>query len=148
MARRLRVAGTGPDREPISVLIAHRHLAVTRGLRLLLRSVDTIEVIGEAADMSTALTLLPQLLPDVLLLDLGLVYASGLQVIQKAQQAAPGAAIIVVSTNTDRTLPRLLGTTEIDACVATDRADRELAPAIRAAVASRRRQARVGNATH
>ncbi|MEK8226368.1 response regulator transcription factor [Oerskovia sp. M15] len=54
----------------IRVLLADDHAAIRAGLRFLLASADDIEVVGEAADGSSAIANARALRPDVVLMDL------------------------------------------------------------------------------
>lgn len=54
----------------ISVLLADDHAAVRMGLRMILESSPDIEVVGEASDGATAVTMARQLSPDVVLMDI------------------------------------------------------------------------------
>ena len=61
-----------------------------------LLELDGYEVIGEAADGAEALELVPRLRPDVVLLDIGLPDASGLDVAERLAQAS--SLIVLVSS--------------------------------------------------
>ncbi|MES9765181.1 response regulator, partial [Priestia megaterium] len=52
------------------VLIVDDHFVVREGLKLILETSDTYEVVAEAEDGAIALNLIEELQPDVILMDL------------------------------------------------------------------------------
>jgi NarL family two-component system response regulator YdfI len=84
--------------EKIRVLIADDHPIVRSGLRLMLGMEDGIELVGEAADGSTALQLIGSLQPDVVLMDLRMPVMDGLEAIERIRTQWPQIAIIVLTT--------------------------------------------------
>ncbi|HZO33030.1 MAG TPA: response regulator transcription factor [Chloroflexota bacterium] len=87
--------------EPIRVLIADDHAVVRYGLRALLTSEPSLEVIGEAADGVSAVAQAHALQPDVLLLDLLMPGKEGVQVIEELMRTAPGVRILVLTSFVD-----------------------------------------------
>ena len=69
---------------------------VRQGVRSLLELSDDIEVIGEAADGDAAIRSVPELKPDVLLLDMRMPGRNGLEVLEalSADQALPPTIIL------------------------------------------------------
>jgi len=70
-------------------------------LRLLLRFAleedPELQVVGEAGDAATALARLPELAPDVILLDLSMPGMDGLEAIPPLRERHPDCAIVVFS---------------------------------------------------
>ena len=62
-----------------------------------LRCDRRLRVVGEFANAESAIAAIPPLLPDVVLVDLGLPDRSGFDVIAHIHKVAPGAEIMVVS---------------------------------------------------
>lgn len=72
-----------PEGTPIRVLIADDHPIFRMGLRRLLDTEPDFEVVGEASDGRQALALTRSLQPDLLLLDLAMPEANGLDVLRE-----------------------------------------------------------------
>jgi len=87
--------------EPIRVLLVDDHPMVRRGLRSLLSAYTGIEVVGEAIDGAMALEIAPQLSPDVIVLDLLLPGANGIDVASQLRKQLPEAKIIILSAHSE-----------------------------------------------
>ena len=85
----------------ISVLIVDDHPVVRRGLRALLQVQDDITVAGEAADGPSAQAQAVSLAPDVILLDLKLPGADGIEVLESLLADRPDARVLVLTSATD-----------------------------------------------
>ncbi|HLU37308.1 MAG TPA: response regulator transcription factor [Thermomicrobiales bacterium] len=82
----------------ISVLLVDDHPVVIEGLRKLLEVAGDIDVTGAANDASTALKQAQMLKPDVILLDLRMPGATGIQTTRRLrEQEYPGAIIVLTS---------------------------------------------------
>jgi DNA-binding NarL/FixJ family response regulator len=80
----------------IRVVLVDDQTLVRQGVRSLLQLSGEVEVIGECADGAEALSQIPQLKPDVVLLDVRMPARTGLQVIEglAAQGALPPTIIL------------------------------------------------------
>jgi two-component system NarL family response regulator len=85
-------------KEPIRVLIVEDHNVVRQGLVALLKVVDGLDVVGEAADGADAIAQFRKHQPDITLVDLRLPRMSGVDVIQRVRMETPGARFIVLTT--------------------------------------------------
>jgi len=83
---------------PIRILITDDHLIVREGLRLILETADGFEVVGEAADGSECLRLLPDLSPDVVLMDLQMPGMDGVTTIGHLRREYPEIAVVILTT--------------------------------------------------
>lgn len=69
-------------------------------LLLLLRTEESVEVVGEASTIKALETLLPNSRPDVILLDLNLPDARGREGVDRLRSASVSTPIILVSADT------------------------------------------------
>jgi DNA-binding NarL/FixJ family response regulator len=86
------------EHEKIRVLVVEDHHVVRQGLVALLKVVDGVEVVGEAADGVEAITQFRKHLPNVTLIDLRLPRMGGVDVIQRLRMETPQARFIVLTT--------------------------------------------------
>jgi DNA-binding NarL/FixJ family response regulator len=86
------------SKEPIRVLVVEDHNVVRQGLVALLKVVDGLEVVGEAADGAEAIAQFRKHQPDVTLIDLRMPQLSGVEVIQRVRADVPQARFIVLTT--------------------------------------------------
>ncbi len=80
-----------------TVLIVDDHPIFRDGLAGLLATLPGIEVTGTAATASEAVTAIRHDLPDVVLMDINLPGASGVEATRQATQIAPGTAVLVIT---------------------------------------------------
>lgn len=90
---------TGPNDE-ISVIIVDDDPLVRTGLSLILGGDQRITVVGQASDGEEALTLVPRLAPDVVLMDIRMPRMDGIAATQQLV-AAPRAPRVLVLTTFD-----------------------------------------------
>jgi two-component system nitrate/nitrite response regulator NarL len=91
------------DRSVVRIVIADDHPIFREGLKGLLNVDPAFQVIGEAEDGLEAVRLASTLRPDVLLLDLSMPRAGGLDALEKLADAAPSVRTIVLTAGTERT---------------------------------------------
>jgi DNA-binding NarL/FixJ family response regulator len=82
----------------IRVVVVDDHPVVRHGLTAILRYEQDIEVLGEAADGLTAVALILEQRPDVVLLDLRLPELSGVEVMRQVRAKLPGVRFLVLTT--------------------------------------------------
>lgn len=83
--------------ERIRILLADDHTLFRSGLKALLASEPDMEVVGEAGDAQQAMERCRKLKPEVLVLDLVMPGASGLQVLPQVLQSCPGCRVLVLT---------------------------------------------------
>jgi NarL family two-component system response regulator LiaR len=83
------------------VLIVDDHVIVREGLATLLSDEEGIDVVGQAADATTALRLLDSHQPDVILMDLVLPGMDGIELTHKVRAAYPESRVLVLTSFAD-----------------------------------------------
>lgn len=86
----------------IRVLLVDDHAVVRAGFRLLLASVDSIEVVAEAARCEKACKLYEDKRPDVVVMDLSMPGIGGLEGIRRITARDPEAKILVFSIHDEK----------------------------------------------
>jgi DNA-binding NarL/FixJ family response regulator len=84
--------------QKIRVLVIDEHALFREGLRLILEQEPDICVVGEAADGAEALAQLEAQAPDVVLLDLLMPEASGLETLGRLREKSPTTSVLVVTS--------------------------------------------------
>jgi two-component system response regulator NreC len=118
---------------PIKVVLADDHAAVRRNLRLLLDGEDDVEVIAEAADLSTVMRHVQGHLPHVLVLDLEMPNGSSIEAIRRLREQVPDTEIVVMTMETSAVFAQQAIDAGAVGFVLKDRADGELPAAVRKA---------------
>lgn len=86
---------------PVRVFLIDDHTLMRRGLVALLAQQPDLSVIGEAADAGQALRLVPELRPDVILLDNHLPGVTGIDAIAGLREASPKSRILMLTVSED-----------------------------------------------
>lgn len=84
------------------ILLADDHKIVREGLRVLLESRPTFEIIGESADGWESVTLAKKLLPDVVIMDVTMPDLNGMEATRRITEEVPGARVIALSMYFDK----------------------------------------------
>lgn len=93
--------------EMIHVVVVDDHPIVREGIRLMLGTSDDLVLVGDAADGATALRMIEELQPDVVLLDMRLPGMSGLEVLESLRTTWPQIAVLILTTyNEDELIMR------------------------------------------
>ena len=85
----------------IRVALADDHHLIRAGLKLLLENHDSLAIVGEAADGRTALELVENLQPDILLLDLSMPGMNGLDCLRELKLRNQDVRVIVLTMYED-----------------------------------------------
>lgn len=89
-------------RAEIRILIADNHSLFREGLRSLLEMQPGFRVVGESGDGKEVLPLVGQLQPDILLLDLRMRNAGGIDILRSLPPSAGKPRVIVLAADIDK----------------------------------------------
>jgi DNA-binding NarL/FixJ family response regulator len=82
----------------IKILLADDHLVVRAGLRSLLSAEADMEIVGEAGNGRQAVQMARELLPDVIVMDIGMPILNGLEASAQIIEAGGKARILILSS--------------------------------------------------
>jgi len=83
--------------EIIRILMADDHTLFRDGMRALFGTLPDIELVGEAANGSEAVTLAEELQPDVVLMDIQMPELNGVEATRQIVQTSPHIGVIIVT---------------------------------------------------
>jgi DNA-binding NarL/FixJ family response regulator len=94
------------EQAPIRVMLADDHAVVRAGLAALLEQEGGITVAGQAADGAAAVELARELRPDVVLMDLSMPVADGIEATRRLLSELPETRVLVLTSFGDRAMVR------------------------------------------
>lgn len=122
----------------ISVLLVDDHPVVVEGLRKVLATAGDIDVTGEAHDAANAIEQARLLSPDVVLLDLRMPGASGVQAVRRMREQSVDAAVIILTSYGDQAYVRQALEAGADGYLLKSTRPEDLIASIRSAARGRR----------
>lgn len=81
-----------------SILIADDHEVVRNGIRSYLETITDFHVVGEASSGEEALSLVAELIPDIVLLDLIMPGMDGIETTRRVKQTSPRTQVVVLTS--------------------------------------------------
>lgn len=131
----MKPAPRSPASARIRVIIADDHAIMREGLHLLLEADQEIDVVGEAADGTSLMSLAQRLVPDVVILDLEMPGGNGAVAMRELGQTLPSVRVLVLTMYAER--ERLLPLLQAGArgYLTKEAASSELLEAVRAVAA-------------
>jgi two-component system response regulator NreC len=114
----------------IKVLIADDHAIVRAGLRALVHSESTMELVGEATGGYEAIDMIEKTHPDVLVLDLSMPDLDGISVTKQIRSLFPDLRILILTIHEDEALLRAALKTGATGYILKHAAEAELISAI------------------
>ena len=85
----------------IRLLLVDDHAVVRSGLRMLMEGEPDLEIVGEAGTTRDALDAVTALQPDVVLMDIGLPDASGIDAAREIKRLRPETAVVALTIHED-----------------------------------------------
>lgn len=122
----------------ISVLLVDDHPVVVEGLRKVLATAGDLSIAGEAHDAASAIEQAKHLKPDVILLDLRMPGASGVQVVRRLREIESRSAVIILTSYGDQAYVRQALEAGADGYLLKSTPPEQLITAIRNAARGRR----------
>jgi DNA-binding NarL/FixJ family response regulator len=95
-----------PESSRMRLILVDDHAVVREGVRAILELYDDIEVVGEFANGTDALTAAPALAPDVALVDLKMPGLSAVETIRGLRERVPDVRVMVFTSFGEDTLIR------------------------------------------
>ena len=122
----------------IRILLADDHKMLRDGLRALLEEEDDMQVIGEAGSVQETIQLTVKMMPDVVIMDLGMPGGSGLDAIKNIRGKGLPVRIVVLSMHSGREMVMEALQAGCDGYVPKSSAHTDLIQAIRVVFAGKR----------
>jgi DNA-binding NarL/FixJ family response regulator len=83
------------------ILLADDHRIMREGLRALIAGLRGLEVVGETGDGRSAVKLAGELMPDVVIMDIGMPDLNGVEAARRIKAQIPGVRVIALSMHAD-----------------------------------------------
>ena len=84
---------------PVRILLVDDHDLVRTGIRLVLRHLQDVEVVGECGDGRQAVVKVEELKPDIVLMDIVMPGLNGLDATEQIVKKFPATRVIMLSMN-------------------------------------------------
>jgi two-component system response regulator NreC len=124
--------GADTAEQTLRILLVDDHAVVRAGLRVLLDETPGFEVCGEAGTAKDAVELVEIRRPDVVVLDIGLPDADGLDIIETLRAKGRGSRILILSMHDEPARVEQAFLSGADGYLIKDAAEGELVAAIEA----------------
>ncbi|MGB7952132.1 MAG: response regulator transcription factor [Candidatus Binatia bacterium] len=95
---------------PIRVVIADDHMLFRQGLKRLLGSEESIQVVGEAANGKEAVQVAASMRPDILILDLKMPSGNAVETLREIAKKSPATKVMILTAFSEE--ENLLGTAQ------------------------------------
>jgi len=86
----------------LRILLAEDHRVMREGLRVVLDREPSLEVVGEADNGQSAISLAQQLRPDVVIMDISMPKLNGLKATETLKRLIPEKKILILTRHLDR----------------------------------------------
>jgi len=119
------------------IILADDHPVLRAGVKFLLQSDDSFEVVGEVSDGEQALQMIEQIKADVIILDLSMPKMGGVECIREIKSRALDIKIVVFTMHGDERYIKETMQAGASAYVEKQAVDTELITAVKAAAAGK-----------
>jgi two-component system, NarL family, response regulator NreC len=119
------------EQKATRILIVDDHAVIRSGLRMLLDAERDFEVVGEAGDLRNAVFEARSLKPDVILMDVVMPGASGIEATTAVLKESPDSRVLVLSMQDDPRYVREAFSAGASGYVLKEAADADLVGAVR-----------------
>jgi two-component system response regulator NreC len=85
----------------LRILLADDHTVMRSGLRALLERQNNFEIVGEAENGRQAVSLSTSLLPDVVVMDVGMPLLNGVEATKSLLKQSPSTGVVMLSMHSD-----------------------------------------------
>ena len=116
------------------ILLVDNHRMFTDGLRAMLDQQEDMEVVGIAEDGRTALSMIRELSPDAVVMDITMPELNGIEATAQIRQSHPSVKIVCLSMHTERKYVQSMLEAGAHAYVIKESAGGELLLAVRKAM--------------
>ncbi len=117
--------------DKLRIFLVEDHATVREGVKMLVNAQEDMEVIGEAGNGEAAFAQVPQLTPDVVVMDISMPELNGLKTTRKLKKLLPDIKILILTRHTDSAYLRQLIEAGASGYVLKQSAPNELIIAIR-----------------
>lgn len=90
-------AASEVNMERIKVLIVDDHQLIRKGLRDILTTDQSIEIVGEAGNGLEAMTMVAEKEPNVVLMDISMPIMNGIEATRQIKEKYPSIAVIILT---------------------------------------------------
>ena len=119
-----------PSQNPIRVLLVDDHAMMREGLRSVLETYSTVQIVGEAQDGEEALALVESLRPYVVVMDIRMPKLNGIEATLHIKSCHPACRVIGLSANAEGHDHEAMRQAGADVVLAKEVVSRELYQAI------------------
>src|SRR5947209_7730080 len=90
-----------PVMAELRVFVVDDHAILRRGLKVLIDAEPGMTVVGEASDGLAACTLVPDLRPDVVVMDVSMPILTGAQATERLRRECPAVKVLALTVHED-----------------------------------------------
>ena len=95
-------------KQTIEILLVDDYAPIRKSLRILLKRIPGVEVVGEAEDGKIAIELTHQLLPDIVIMDVSMPVMNGIEATRRITTVFPDVKVIAFTSSTEKDTTNLM----------------------------------------